>query len=245
MNPQLKTRIRTVTADLLNNLPAPVQRYMNYTGVVGQPWIETVCVKYNGKFRTGIDKPWMPISAHQVYTTNPPRFLWKAQFKMAGLPLMIGSDVYKAGHSHMHGTLAGLFTVVDGQGEEVDQGTMVRYMQEATWFPIAYLGDNFTWQAVDDHAADLTFHDSGKSVTGRMYFDDKGRMLSFEAQRYGEFGGHFVMNTWTTPTTEYGRFAGLNLPVAGFGVWQLPTGDFPYIDVHVTEITYNEPVEDF
>jgi hypothetical protein len=28
------------------------------------------------RFRTGLDKPWMPLSASQYYTVNPPGFIW-------------------------------------------------------------------------------------------------------------------------------------------------------------------------
>jgi hypothetical protein len=234
-----------ITEADLAGLPNPVQRYLTYTGVLGKPRIETVRLKYEGKFRTGAGKPWLPISATQVYTTNPPGFLWKARFKFGGLPFMVGTDTYKAGHSHMHGELAGLFTVVDGRGDEVDQGTMVRYLQEMSWFPTAYLGENITWTAVSDHAADVCLHDQGKTVTGRMYFDDTGRMLTFIAQRWGEFDGKYAIGTWTTPTTEYAVFNGLHLPVAGLGVWQLPGGDLPYVNVRVTEIEYNQPIEPF
>jgi hypothetical protein len=234
-----------VTEADLSGLPPPVQRYMNFTGVVGKPWINTVHLKYTGKFRMALDKPWMPIHADQVYTTNPPGFLWKAQFKFAGLPLMFGTDSYKAGHSHMQGKVAGLFTVVDGQGDEVDQGTSIRYLQEMTWFPIAYLGENISWKAVDDHAADVTLHDNGKDFTGRMYFDDAGRLLTFVAQRYGDFNGSYQVQTWTTPTREYGLFCGLKLPVAGLGVWQLASGDFSYVDVHLTAVEYNQPIQAF
>jgi hypothetical protein len=234
-----------ITESDLVGLPAPVQRYLTYSGVLGKPWINTVRLKYRGHFRMAANKPWMPITATQVYTTNPPGFLWRAHFKLFGLPLMFGSDVYKAGHSHMHGKLLGLFTVVDGQGEEVNQGTMVRYLQEMSWFPTAYLGANITWHAVDDHAADVTLHDSGKQVSGRMYFDDKGRMLTFISQRYGEFAGQYAIRTWSTPTTEYAELAGLKLPVAGLGVWQLPEGDLPYVKVRVSEIEYNQPIEAF
>lgn len=230
--------------DLLR-LPAAVQRYLTYTGIIGTPWIDTVRVKYTGRFRMAAGKPWMPLSVTQYYTTNPPGFLWKASFKMAGVPLMRATDVFKNGHGHMHGKLLGLFTVVDGQGDEVDQGTMVRYLQEMTWFPTAYLGKNIIWRAVSDHAADVTFEDSGKRVTGRMYFDDVGRLLTFIAQRSGEHQGHYSMHPWTTPTTEYGVLGGLNLPISGLGVWRLPSGDFTYIDVRVTEIQYNLPIESF
>lgn len=236
------TRQRIVTEDDLLRVPRPVRRYLAFTGVVGKPWVDTVHLKYSGKFRLGADKPWMPISVSQSYTVDPPGFLWKATFKIAGLPLMFADDTYRNGHGHMLGKILGLFTVVDGQGEAIDQGTMVRYLQEMTWFPCAYLSEYITWQAVDDHAADVTFTDSGKSVTARMYFDDAGRLLTFIAPRYGEFGGQYAMRTWTAPITEYGSFAGLNLPSAGQRVWQLPDSDLTYIHVRVTEIEYNQPM---
>lgn len=245
MTNRIHSRERIITPDMLQSLPPVVQRYLNYTGVVGKHMLETVRLSYHGKFRLGADKPWMPMSAHQTYTINPPGFCWNARFSMGGLPLLIGRDIYKAGHSHMHGKLAGLFTVVEGSGPEVDQGTMIRYLQEMTWFPIAYLNDYITWQGVDDHCADVTFSDAGQSVTARMYFDDRGRLMNFVAQRYGDFNGKYAVRTWTTPVTEYGQFEGLQLPVRGMGVWQLPEGDMSYIDITIKQIEYNQPIEEF
>ena len=158
---------RLVTADMLQNLPEPVQRYMAYTGVVGTPWIHTVCVKHSGRFRLGRDRPWMPMRAVQTYTTDPPGFLWKARFKMAGLWLLSAQDRYKAGHGHMFGKVAGLLTVFEARGEKLDQGTRMRYLSEMIWFPTAFLGANITWQDVDDHSAEVTFTDCGESVSAR------------------------------------------------------------------------------
>ncbi|MCC7452451.1 MAG: hypothetical protein IT324_33935 [Anaerolineae bacterium] len=245
MNMQPISRERLVTADRLQHLPEPVQRYMSYTGVVGQPWIDTVHLTYTGKFRLGADKSWMPMTAEQFYTTNPPGFLWKAHFKLAGLPLMYGQDTYKNGHGHMFGKLAGLITIFDARGDEMDQGTMLRYLQEMTWFPIAMLGDNIRWQAVDDHSTDITFHDADKSVTARMYFDEAGRLTNFVAQRYRENNGQYSLDTWAAPVTAYGMRAGLNLPIGGYGVWKLPAGDLPYIELEMSEIAYNCPLESF
>ena len=236
---------RLVTPDMLQPLPEPAQRYMNYTGVVGKPWIKTVRIKYDGQFRMAADRPWMPIRAEQFYTTNPPGFHWKARLKMGGLWMVSGSDTYKAGHGHMFGKVAGLFTIFDVRGAELDQAAMVRYLNEMTWFPIALLGDNITWQAVDDHSADVTFTDNGKSVTARLVFDDAGRLTNFIAQRYRESKGKSTLDTWTTPMTEYGVLAGLNLPIHGQAVWKLLSGDLPYIDIQLTSIEYNGPIESF
>jgi hypothetical protein len=201
MEDRLITTDRLVTADMLHNLPAPVQRYMAYTGVVGKPWTHTARVRQSGRFRLGRGQPWMAMAAEQSYTTDPPGFVWKARFKMWGLPLMSARDAYRDGHGHMFGKLAGLFTIFDARGEKLDQGTMVRFLSEMPWFPIALLGKNITWQAVDDHSADVTFSDAGRSVTGRMYFDDEGRQTNFEAMRYREINGDYALDRWTAPVT--------------------------------------------
>jgi hypothetical protein len=76
--------MQLVTSDVLEGLPAPVQRYMAYTGVVGTPWIKTVRLKQVGKFRQGSDRPWMPLAAEEFYTTDPPSLTWNARFRVAG-----------------------------------------------------------------------------------------------------------------------------------------------------------------
>lgn len=232
-----------VTLERLEGLPPPVQRYLTFSGVLGQPWTRTVRVTYKGSFRMAADKGWMPIDVVQVYTTNPPSFHWQARFWMAGLPLMKGSDSYRNGHGHMFGRLAGLRTIFDARGPELDQGTMMRYLNEITWFPCAYLNPYITWQGVDDHCADVTFTDNGKSVSARMYFDDEGRLLNFVAQRYAERNGSYTLQTWSTPMTAYRRMAGYQLPVNGLGVWNLPDGDLPYINIQLQTVEYNLPIE--
>lgn len=230
-----------VTSEMLQNLPEPVQRYLNYTAVVGKSRIDTVYLRQTGKFRQGLDRPWMPMSAQQWYSTNPPGFLWKAQFKIAGLPLLHARDEYQSGQGHMFGKLAGLFTIFDVRGEQLDQGAMLRYLSEMIWFPTAFLGENITWKSRDDHTAQVTFTDHGKSVSGLIHFDETGKFTNFTADRYREIDGDFSLDPWSTPVERYGVLAGFNLPVHGKAVWNLPEGDFAYVDLEITEIKYNTP----
>lgn len=236
---------RLVTAEMLDNLPEPVQRYMHYTGVVGKVWIDTVHLKQRGRFRLGLDRPWMPMTAEQVYTTDPPGFVWDARFKVAGLPLLRARDSYKDGHGHMFARLAGLFKVFDVRDEKLDQGAMLRYLNEMMWFPTAFLGENVSWNAVDERSAEATFSDRGRSVSARLFFADEGRLTDFTAMRYREIDGDFSLDPWSTPITDYGTLAGLNLPVRGQGVWNLPSGDLPYVQIEITSIEYNQPIEPF
>jgi hypothetical protein len=116
----------------------------------------------------------MPMSAEQFYCTTPPSFIWKATFKVAGLPLIRARDEYKEGQAHMFAKMAGLFTLFDVRGSELDQGAMLRYLSEMIWFPIAFLGDNIDWQEIDEHSAEVTFHDSGTSVWAKCTSIERG-----------------------------------------------------------------------
>jgi hypothetical protein len=228
-----------VTAEMLKDLPQPVQRYLDYTGVVGKPWVDTVHLKQTGRFRQGLERPWMPMTVEQSYTTKPPAFEWNARFKMLGLPLLRARDKYESGQGHMFGKVAGLYTIFDVHGEKLDQGTMVRYLSEMIWFPSAFLGENISWNSVDEHSAQVTFTDYGKSVSAQMHFDETGKLTNFTAQRYREIEGEFSLDPWSTPITSYGVLSGLNLPVGGQAVWNLPSGDLVYAEVKLTEIRYN------
>jgi hypothetical protein len=234
-----KNHKRLVTAGMLGNLPDPVRRYLTYAGVIGTPWIDTVRLKQVGTFRQGLDRPWMPLTAEELYTTDPPSLVWNARFKIAGLPLIRAKDKYEGGKGHMFGKVAGLYTVFDARGEELDQATMIRYLNEMMWFPTAFLGDNISWLTVDDHSAHVTFSDHGKSVSARMYFDDDGRLLNFSTMRYREISGSYSLDPWSTPITEYGVLAGLRLPTRGKAVWNLDSGDLEYADLEITQVEYN------
>jgi hypothetical protein len=217
-----------------------VRRYLTFTGVVGYPWIDSVRLKQVGRFRQGADRPWMPMTAEETYTTAPPSLIWNARFKIAGLPLLRARDRYEAGHGHMYGKLAGLVTVFDVRGDDLDQATMIRYLNEIMWFPTAFLGENITWQAVDERSAEVTFTDGGRSVSAVMHFDDEGRITNFTTDRYREDDGAFSLDPWSTPMTGYGEMAGLNLPLKGTAVWKLPDGDLPYAELEITELAYND-----
>jgi hypothetical protein len=228
-----------VAESALKGLPEPVQRYMRFTGVLGKPWIQSVVLKQTGRFRQGLDRPWMPMTASQTYTVSPPSFVWDARFKVMGLPLLRAWDEYRSGRGHMHAKLAGLYTVFDVEGEKLDQGAMLRYLSEMIWFPTAFLGESIAWRAVDSLSAEVRFSDAGREVSGRLFFDDDGRPTNFTAKRYREVDGDFSLDTWSTPITGYGERAGLQLPTQGQAVWNLPSGDFSYVDLKIEEVEYN------
>lgn len=226
-----------ITAEMLAGLPAPIQRHLTYAGVVGQPVVHSVRLKQTGRFRTGVDQAWMDYRAEQYYTVDQPGFIWDATFAQAGVPFLKVRDRYVQGKGSILGKLGGLLTIAEAQGDDLDQGAMLRYLNEMMWFPQAYLGDNITFTPVDDGSAQVTLTDQGKSVTATLYIDAEGKMTDFVAERYFEAGDAYY--PWSTPIFAYGEFNGLRLPSRGQGVWKLPDGDFAYIDLVIPELEYN------
>lgn len=231
-----------VTAEMLQGLPAPVQRYLTDTGVVGKPMASTIRVEMTGRIRQSEQQPWMAIEADEFYTVAPPAFTWHAVTKMAGLPLVRVRDSYIDGEGGLQVSLLGLYTMDDARGADVDQGSLMRYLNEIMWFPTAFLGDNITWEAIDDHSARVTLTDRGESVSAVLTFDEEGRLSNFIGERYREAGTpQSALLTWSTPITSYGEFEGLRLPTGGHGVWHLDSGEFTYIELQITDLHYNVP----
>jgi len=228
-----------ITTEMVQDLPEPVQRYMAFSGVVGRPWIDAVRLWQIGRFRQSAGQPWMPVTAEQTFTTNPPGFIWKARFKVAGLPLMNARDAYQDGHGHMYGKLAGIFTLFDARGPQIDQGTLLRYLGEMVWFPTAFLGENISWLAVDENTAQVDLTHGGQAVSARMTFDAAGRPVNFNAQRYRELNGAYELHSWSVPMTVFEERFGLTIPVRGMVTWNLSAGDLPYYEWNITEIEYN------
>lgn len=235
-----KSELRTVvTEEMLGNLPPQVQRYMTYSRVLGKAIPHAVRLKQVGRIRQDAKSAWMRLEAVEHYSTAPPGFVWKVYMPKRRLPFVLGRDAYISGTGSMLIKMLSLFSMVNAAGIEIDQGSMMRYLNEMTWFPAAFLGENVSWKAIDERSAEVTLTDRGKSVSAIMVFDPEGRPLNFVAKRYRMFGKGYDLETWSTPFTGYGEFEGLKLPVKGQGVWNLKEGDLVYVELEIIELKYD------
>ena len=237
-------RAGVVTEEMLSDLPEPVRRYLTYTRLVGKPFVRMVHLRQKGKMRPGPGRPWMPVDAEEHYSVQPPGFVWDGTMHLGLTRVARARDMYLDGEGQMLVKVAALLPVVDTKGEEMDQGSMMRYLSEMIFFPAAFLGNNISFQAVDHGSAEVTLSDHGRTATGTMYFDGEGKLTDFVAMRYRLVGGRPVLATWSTPVTAYGEFEGLRLPVRGKAVWKLPDGDLDYVDVTITELHYDAGAPD-
>ena len=223
----------------LERLPPPVRRWLDVSGVVGHARAVTVRLAQRGELRTAPDKPWMPVAARQVFSVDPPGFVWSVDARMMRVLPIAGRDHYVAGRGRMLIKLAALFPVADATGPAIDQGAMLRYLGEIVWFPSAALSDTIAWEPIDARSARATMHFAGRSVSAVFAFDDQGRFASLTGQRYLGSGPDARQETWFIPATEWRKFCGVEVPVRGTVTWKLASGDFDYYRWEILDVQIN------
>jgi len=222
----------------LEGLPEPVQKYLRYAQIVGKKRIGTVRLKQKGSIRTSQDQGWMPFTSEQYYTTDDPAYVWHATVKLFYLPLMKARDRFYKGKGNMLIKLLPFITIADARGDEMDQGTLVRYLSEIIWFPTAFLEDYIQWESIDSSSAKATITVEGLAASAILYFNEEGQMTDFVAKRYMSVEDEYSLETWSTPIEEYREINGIMVPVKGEAVWRLSSGDFSYIRIEITDIEY-------
>ncbi|MFW6266158.1 MAG: DUF6544 family protein [Halanaerobiales bacterium] len=228
-----------VEEDDIRDMPEPVKRWLKYSEVIGKQRVKTVRLKQEGRFKTSPDNSWMPYTAEQYYNAENPAFVWKVKMKAGPGVFINGRDKYYEGRGHMLIKLLSIFNVADARGTEMDQGTLLRFLNEIMWFPSAATYEYIEWEEIDNNSARAVINYGDLNASAVFYFNEKGEMIDFKADRYMERDGKYSLEEWRTPITDYDKIVGKNLATAGKGIWKLDSGDFNYIKLNITDIEYN------
>ncbi|KJR48364.1 hypothetical protein UF75_1293 [Desulfosporosinus sp. I2] len=76
---QALTRVGTIKASILSerdikHMPTPVQRYLNYVGVVGKEKVQNFRISFEGEMKMDPKKDWIPVKTEQYnFVDNPAR----------------------------------------------------------------------------------------------------------------------------------------------------------------------------
>lgn len=221
----------------LQGLPDPVQRWLRASGVIGTPIPSVVRLTQEGEFRLGADKPWMPMTATQHYTTDPPGFVWNVSMRMYPLVHVTGRDRYFEGTGDIEMRVASIIPVASKSGGNLDSGALLRYLNETMWFPAALVLPNVAWEPIDDTSSRATLSDAGQSVSAVFHFDDQDRLVNMTADRWNDT--EQAVLPWSTPMSDWGTQEGLQLATAGTGVWKTGADAYEYIRLRVTNIEYD------
>jgi len=234
-----KSQTEIVKRDMLAGLPPIVQTWLERSNVIGKEKAQTVHLQQTGEMRTSPDGKWMPFAAEQYFTTNPPGFIWTANVQMMPGVSLAGRDLYTEGKGHMLIKVLSLVPVADAKGAETDQGTLIRYLAEICWFPSAALSDYLTWEQLDSTSARATMRYGEVSASGVFSFNENGDMQSFEANRYYDRPEGATLERWHVETITTAELNGTRMPVQSEVTWKLADGDYTWLKLEITEISYN------
>jgi hypothetical protein len=227
---------------MLEGLPAPVQKYFKVVLKDGQRLLAGGSISTEGDFLFGAEKgKWIPFVATQMFTANPPAFDWNARMTMMpGISVLV-QDAYAKGEGILHATMFGLIDLANIRGTtDAAQGELMRYLAETLWMPTALLpGQNIRWEAIDDRKARAILTDGSVSVSLEFRFNSEGLIESvWSAARARTVGKELIPAPWHGRFWNYQLQDGMRVPLGGEVEWLLPSGPLPYWRGKVTNIAY-------
>lgn len=232
------------TEESIAALPPPVQRWLRHSGALERPIPRGVFLTQSGQLRTDPKGAFMPAEAEQYFRTDEPGFVWQVHVTMARVVPILGRDSYLDGRGRMLIRAGGLVSMVDAQGPEIDQGTLLRYLGEIVWFPGAALRPYLAWRAIDDHKAEATMTHRGVSALAILEFDAEGRMNEMTAQRFLGAGAEAKLTDWVVTVNQWGRFEGVLIPTRGEVSWEMESGRFTYYLWEIKHLEYDPAAMD-
>jgi hypothetical protein len=225
----------------LAELPAPVQRYFAFAGVLDHAPVRLAYMRHGGTFRASVDGAWMPIVGEELFSVNPPGFVWKGVINMAPGVAVTARDYYIAPRGNMLIRALGLVTIDDAKGPAVDQGSMMRYFAEIAWLPTALLpGPHVQWKAIDDTTARLIVSDAEHREELTVAFDAEGWIVSITSPaRTFKSGNVERVAPWGGVYSDYREVDGLQIPFSAEVIWHFPEGDLSYARFELTEVLFD------
>ncbi len=216
----------------LSGLPEPVQRYFRHVLKDGQPYISYVRLTHNGQFRAGLDKDFTNIEGEQYFTAEKPGFIWKGTTSM-----FAARDMYLSDKGRLVVSLFSLYNIVDGSGENFNEGELQRWLAESVWFPTNLLpNERNQWSAIDANSAKLSFKYRAVSFAYIVTFNEVGEITQMETQR---FMGEENREPWLCKPADYQETNGVIIPMKAEVIWKLEKGEVSYAKFNVKKIEYD------
>lgn len=230
-----------ITESDLEHLPPAVKKYLHYVGVVGKEKVMNVKIKFEGKIRSNPDDGWMTLTSEQYNFYDKPTRIFYIKARKMGIPA-VGIHLYKNEKAIMRIKLAGLFTIVDARGPEMDQGETVTVFNDMCFMaPATLIDKNIQWEINDPLTIFAKFTNGKNSIGATLFFNEKGELINFISNdRFETADGKTYKNyPWSTPVKEYKNFKGIKVATSALTIYHRPDTDFCYGEFRVVGIEYN------
>jgi hypothetical protein len=222
----------------MTELPPPVARYRSLA-VGDRAPVRTLRLGHGGTFRMSATAKPAPIRGEQLFTADPPGFVWIGHIGMAPGVWVHARDMFLDGKGSMRVQLDDTVTVADAHGPQLDQGSALRLLAEMPWYPTALFdARTVTWSAIDADHARATLRFRGGEVSGVFEFGPDGLPLQMTAERFTDKG---ELRPWGGVYRDYRAASGMLVPFEADVSWQLETGPLLYAHWLVDSMVYDEP----
>lgn len=223
------------------HLPAPVRRYVIYSGSLGKSKPQNVRITFEAKmFSKPGTKPMNATSEqYNFYRDYTRLFLMKAS------KLFIPFHAFHT-YTNQEATfkvrVANLFNVVDIKGDDLTSAETVTLLNDMCIFVPGNLFDNrLSWKDIDSLSSQVTLENGKYKVSAILYFNEKGELINFLSDdRYALQNDNTMKKVrWTTPVGDYKEMDGRRIPTYGETIWNYSEGDFTYGTFRLKNITFN------
>jgi hypothetical protein len=217
----------------LDNLPAPVGRWLRAAHPEGVPDITSIVLYGPARFRRG-RLPWIPIKVWMRHRLGSDH-VSDIHVDAGPVTVLRVLDAYVDGRGIMK--VAGAAVV----GPEVDQGAFHAVWCEAVMFPAAWARlPGFAWEPVDDATARLLLPLGHGVEAVTIRFDaTTGFPTSYETMRYK---GLDRKVGWRVDYLDWHRFDGMAAPSRVLVTWADEPG--PWFEMRVEDVATDVPMDD-
>ncbi len=221
----------------LQSLPAPVQRYLIYTGAVNKPKIKNMHAVFDVQMR-GKGKEFVRYTSEQINFFDDPARLFFMKGKMFGLTVS-GYHRFVKGLATMDIRLLGLIKVVNISGDVLNKTeTVTLFNDMCLMAPATLIDKRIKWEEIDSASAKAIFTNHGVTIAATLFFNHKGQLINFESNDRTEVT-EMKQIPFSTPVSDYREVNGTLIWTHGETVWHYPDGKFTYGKFSLKEIRYN------
>jgi hypothetical protein len=226
----------TVLPANLVELPAPVERYRRLAVGERAP-VQTLRLHHAGTFRMSPTAKLSPIRGRQLFTADPPGFVWTGHVPMFPGLWVDARDMSVAGKGSMRVLIDDVVPVVDARGSQIDQGSSLRLLAEMVWYPTSLFdGRTVMWSAIDAEHARATLRVGDDAVSAIFEFGSDGMPVRMTADRFTDKG---ELRPWGGVYRDWRTVSGMRVPFEAEVTWQLESGPCTYAHWLVDSMEYD------
>jgi hypothetical protein len=206
---------KVFSAEMLEGLPVPVQRYFRLVMKDGQPFIRLAAFDASGDFRLPRSDSWTQFDVREHLAADRPGFIFQAHMQKNPYMWTTLRDKYQDGKGGMYVNAFSVINILNVLDEkEMNHTCFLRWAGEAVLFPTSLLpGEHVKWEPIDDSSARAILTDGAIKSELIFHFNEAGEITHYESdERYDIIGGKYMRVGSVAYRRDYREVNGVKIP---------------------------------